>query len=91
MLPIGLDDRKPTTIAIEGDAAAVDCSDVDLDTVLIELGSMGRFQIMIFSLLLLPVMLFSMYEMSFLFTTGRLDYRYCIIMTNAKKGTNANQ
>lgn len=92
MLPIGLDDRKPTSIAIEGDAAAaVDCSDVDLDTVLIELGSMGRFQIMIFSLLLLPVMLFSMYEMSFLFTTGRLDYRYCIIMTNAKKRTNANQ
>lgn len=47
-----------------------------LDEVLLELGSSGRFQIRIFALLLVPVVLFSMYEMTYLFTTGRLDYRY---------------
>lgn len=49
-----------------------------LDQVLLELGSSGRFQIRIFALLLVPVVLFSMYEMTYLFTTGRLDYRYDI-------------
>lgn len=58
-----------------------------LDQVLVELGSTGRFQMMIFVLLLVPVVLFSMYEMTYLFTTGRLDYRY---LTSPEKSFNGS-
>lgn len=75
VLPIADNITKPKTMAAIEDGAAVDGGIIDLDIVLSELGSMGRFQIMIFSSLLLPVMLFSMYETSYMFTTGRLDYR----------------
>lgn len=60
-----------------GDSHVVEAdAEYGLDQVLLELGSSGRFQIRIFALLLVPVVLFSMYEMTYLFTTGRLDYRY---------------
>lgn len=61
--------------------------DYGLDQVLLELGSPGRFQTGIFSLLLVPVVLFSMYQMTYLFTTGRLDYRLVmrlVVINNQK-------
>lgn len=50
-------------------------SDLNLDAVLGELGSGGPFHIRIYCLLMVPVMLFSMYDMTYLFTSAGLDYR----------------
>lgn len=76
----------------DGDASAAAAADSEfgLDQVLVELGSTGRFQIMIFALLLVPVVLFSMYEMTYLFTTGRLDYRYVLNIGGISKTTESN-
>lgn len=50
-----------------------------LDDVLAEIGSSGPFHIRIYCLLLVPVIMFSMYDMSYLFTSAGLEYRWEIV------------
>lgn len=49
--------------------------DLNLDAILGEIGSSGLFHTRIYCMLMVPVMLFSMYDMTFLFTSARLNYR----------------
>lgn len=49
--------------------------ELNLDDILAEIGSSGPFHIRIYCLLLVPVILFSMYDMSYLFTSAGLQYR----------------
>lgn len=57
------------------DMSAPNGRDFNVDTVLAELGSGGVFHIRMYAMLLLPVMLFSLYDTTYIFTTAQLDYR----------------
>lgn len=46
-----------------------------LDDLLKEIGGFGRYQIFIFTLFALPIMLSGAYSVSFVFTAGDLNYR----------------
>lgn len=50
--------------------------ELNLDDVLSEIGSSGPFHVRIYCLLLVPVVMFSMYDMTYLFTSGALEYRW---------------
>lgn len=51
-------------------------SEIDLDVILQELGDFGKFQKLNFILLLLPIVLSSVYTLSYIFTASQLEYRY---------------
>lgn len=48
---------------------------IDLDSIFIEIGDFGLFQICIYALICMPVVLISWFSFEFIFTAGRLDYR----------------
>lgn len=47
----------------------------DLEAILTDLGSFGKFQIFIYSLTILPILLISCLGLSYIFTAGQLEYR----------------
>lgn len=47
----------------------------DLEAILSDLGEFGRFQIFIYSLTILPILLISCLGLSYIFTAGQLEYR----------------
>lgn len=51
-------------------------NDFDLDRILVELGQFGKFQIINYFLLCIPVALSAIYALSYVFTAGDLEYRY---------------
>lgn len=48
----------------------------DLEEILSDLGAFGKFQIIIYSLTILPILLISCLGLSYIFTTGQLEYRF---------------
>lgn len=48
---------------------------VDLDAIFIEIGDFGLFQICIYALICMPVVLISWFTFEFVFTAGGLEYR----------------
>lgn len=50
-------------------------SEFDLEGILSDLGSFGKFQIFIYSSIILPILLVSCFGLSYIFTTGQLEYR----------------
>lgn len=48
---------------------------VDLDPILGELGSFGRYQMMMFAYILLPIFFTSLHITQFIFAAGAVDYR----------------
>lgn len=50
-------------------------NDFDLDRILVELGQFGKFQIINYFLLCIPVALSAIYALSYVFTAGDLEYR----------------
>ncbi|KAJ6636136.1 Organic cation transporter-like protein [Pseudolycoriella hygida] len=48
---------------------------VDLDKIFVEIGDFGLFQIFIYALISMPVLLISWFTFEFVFTAGRLEYR----------------
>lgn len=50
-------------------------NDFDLDRILVELGQFGKFQIINYILLCIPVALSAIYALSYVFTAGDLEYR----------------
>lgn len=47
----------------------------DLESILSDLGAFGKFQIFIYSLTILPILLISCLGLSYIFTAGQLEYR----------------
>lgn len=47
----------------------------DFEAILTDLGAFGRFQIFIYSLTILPILLISSLGLSYIFTAGQLEYR----------------
>lgn len=52
-------------------------NEFDLEAILSDLGAFGKFQIFIYSLTILPILLISCLGLSYIFTAGQLEYRYC--------------
>lgn len=50
--------------------------ELDLEAILSDLGAFGKFQIIIYSLTILPILLISCFGLSYIFTAGQLEYRY---------------
>lgn len=50
-------------------------NELDLEAILTDLGSFGKFQKIIYSLTILPILLISCLGLSYIFTAGQLDYR----------------
>lgn len=48
---------------------------IDLDKIFIEIGDFGLFQMFIYALICMPVLLISWFTFEFVFTAGGLDYR----------------
>ena len=59
-------------------AQAKNGQDADIDVVLNEIGQFGRFQIMNYALIALPVALMACYVVSYVFTATPLEYRSVI-------------
>lgn len=60
-------------------------SDSQLDLILKELGQFGKFQIINYLLIAIPLTLSAAYTLSYVFTAGDLDYRYVIKRYLTKK------
>lgn len=52
---------------------------LDLDAVLVELGSFGRYQIRTYCLILLPIVLSGAYNGQYIFAAGETPYRYGVL------------
>lgn len=50
-------------------------NEFDLEAILTDLGAFGKFQIFIYSLTILPILLVSCFGLSYIFTAGQLEYR----------------
>lgn len=57
------------------DQSSANKKTVDLDSIFIEIGDFGLFQICIYALLCMPVILISWFTFEFVFSAGSLDYR----------------
>lgn len=55
---------------------------IDVDSVLVELGELGRYQVLQYSLLAVITLVTSMTSLSYIFTAAQLDYRYTLYATN---------
>lgn len=55
--------------------SGVDKKTIDLDKIFIEIGDFGLFQMFIYALICMPVLLISWFTFEFVFTAGSLDYR----------------
>lgn len=53
--------------------------DADIDFVLTEIGNFGRYQIMNYALISIPVGLMACYVVGFVFTAAPLDYRFAYV------------
>lgn len=50
-------------------------NELDLESILSDLGEFGKFQVFIYSLTILPILLISCFGLSYIFTAGQLEYR----------------
>ncbi len=50
-------------------------SELDLEAIFTDLGEFGKFQIYIYSLTILPILLISCLALTYIFTAGQLEYR----------------
>lgn len=55
-------------------------NDIDLDGILVEVGELGRFQLLNYALLCVAVIMTSSSYLSYIFSAGQVDYRLIYII-----------
>lgn len=48
---------------------------IDLDSILLEVGQFGRYQIQTYCLILLPILFSAVYNSQYIFAAGAIDHR----------------
>lgn len=69
------DAKKSTDELARIKTSSDDNKELDLEAVLSDLGDFGKFQAIIYSFTILPILLISGLGLSYIFTAGQLDYR----------------
>ncbi|KAJ6645297.1 hypothetical protein Bhyg_00501 [Pseudolycoriella hygida] len=69
-----VDDANGASV-LEAKLLDKDSNELDLEAILSDLGQFGKFQIIIYSLTILPILLISCLGLSYIFTAGQLEYR----------------
>lgn len=49
---------------------------IDLDSILAELGSFGRYQMMTYAFIQLPIMFCAIFSIQYIFAAGAVNYRW---------------